>query len=103
MRRPIPLRQQELQKEGAIVLGIVNAVGSSIARLTDEGCYLHAGPEIGVASTKAFTSQLMVLLMIGIKAAFLKKNISEKKYLKMISELKEFQIKLRKHLSQRKK
>ena len=76
------------KKKGAIVLGIVNAVGSSIARLTDEGCYLHAGPEIGVASTKAFTSQLMVLLMIGVKAAYLKKNITKKKFHKMISHLK---------------
>ena len=76
------------KKKGAIVLGIVNAVGSSIARLTDEGCYLHAGPEIGVASTKAFTSQLMVLLMIGVKAAYLKKNITKKKFHKMISYLK---------------
>ena len=58
------------KKKGATVLGIVNAVGSSIARLTHEGCYLHAGPEIGVASTKAFTSQLMVLFMIGIKCSF---------------------------------
>ncbi len=76
------------KKKGAIVLGIVNAVGSSIARLTEEGCYLHAGPEIGVASTKAFTSQLMVLLMIGVKAAYLKKNITKKKFHKMISHLK---------------
>ena len=76
------------KKKGAIVLGIVNAVGSSIARLTDEGCYLHAGPEIGVASTKAFTSQLMVLLMIGVKAAYLKKNITKRKFHKMISHLK---------------
>ena len=76
------------KKKGAIVLGIVNSVGSSIARLTDEGCYLHAGPEIGVASTKAFTSQLMVLLMIGVKTAYLKKNISYRKYKKMISHLK---------------
>jgi len=76
------------KKKGAIVLGIVNAVGSSIARLTDEGCYLHAGPEVGVASTKAFTSQLMVLLMIGVKAAYLKKNITKKKFHKMISHLK---------------
>ena len=75
------------KKKGGIVLGIVNSVGSSIARITDEGCYLHAGPEIGVASTKAFTSQLMVLLMIGIKTAYLKKNLSLKKYEKMISEL----------------
>ncbi len=70
------------KKKGAIVLGIVNAVGSSIARLTDEGCYLHAGPEIGVASTKAFTSQLMVLLMIGVKAAYLKQNRKIKKFWK---------------------
>ena len=71
-----------------IVIGIVNAVGSSFARLSDEGCYLHAGPEIGVASTKAFTSQLMVLLMIGVKAAYLKKNITKRKFHKMISHLK---------------
>ena len=83
------------KKKGAIVLGIVNAVGSSIARLTHEGCYLHAGPEIGVASTKAFTSQLMVLFMIGIKCSFLKKIISKKKYLKMISELEKIPDKIK--------
>ena len=83
------------KKKGGIVLGIVNAVGSSIARITDEGCYLHAGPEIGVASTKAFTSQLMVLLMIGIKTAYLKKNISIKKYEKMISELERIPSKIK--------
>ena len=86
------------KKKGGIVLGIVNAVGSSIARITDEGCYLHAGPEIGVASTKAFTSQLMVLLMIGIKTAYLKKNISIKKYEKMISELERIPSKIKKVL-----
>ena len=83
------------KKKGAKVLGIVNAVGSSIARLTHEGCYLHAGPEIGVASTKAFTSQLMVLFMIGIKCSYLKKNISQKKYLKMISELEKIPEKIK--------
>ena len=83
------------KKKGATVLGIVNAVGSSIARLTHEGCYLHAGPEIGVASTKAFTSQLMVLFMIGIKCSYLKKNISQKKYLKMISELEKIPEKIK--------
>ena len=83
------------KKKGATVLGIVNAVGSSIARLTHEGCYLHAGPEIGVASTKAFTSQLMVLFMIGIKCSFLKKNISQKKYLKMILELEKIPEKIK--------
>ena len=75
------------KQKGAIVLGIVNVVGSSIARETYEGCYLHAGPEIAVASTKAFPSQLIVMFMIGIKIGFLKKTISEKKYKKMIKEI----------------
>ena len=89
------------KKKGATVLGIVNAVGSSIARLTDEGCYLHAGPEIGVASTKAFTSQLMLFFMIGIKASFLKKNITKKKYLKMINELEKIPSKIKYILEQK--
>ena len=89
------------KKKGASVLGIVNAVGSSIARLTDEGCYLHAGPEIGVASTKAFTSQLMLFFMIGIKASFLKKNITKKKYLKMINELEKIPSKIKYILEQK--
>jgi len=82
------------KSKGAITIGIVNAVGSSIARETNEGCYLHAGPEIGVASTKAFTSQLLVLFMIGIKSGYLKGNISEAKYYKMINQLKEIPSKV---------
>ncbi len=82
------------KNKGAITIGIVNAVGSSIARETNEGCYLHAGPEIGVASTKAFTSQLLVLFMIGIKAGYLKGHISESKYYKMINHLKEMPSKV---------
>ena len=88
------------KKKGAIVLGIVNAVGSSIARISDEGCYLHAGPEIGVASTKAFTSQLMVLLMIGIKVALIKKNITTKKFHKMISEIQQIPKKINEALKE---
>ncbi len=57
---------REARLKGALVLGIVNVVGSTIARETDAGVYLHAGPEIGVASTKAFTSQLIVLAMISV-------------------------------------
>ncbi len=57
---------QEAKRRGASVLGIVNTVGSTIARGSDAGVYLHAGPEIGVASTKAFTSQVAVLSMMGI-------------------------------------
>jgi glucosamine--fructose-6-phosphate aminotransferase (isomerizing) len=87
------------KKKGATVLGIVNSVGSSIARETHEGCYLHAGPEIGVASTKAYTSQLLVFYMIGIKAAYLKENISESKYLKMIKQLNELPGKVEQVLS----
>jgi glucosamine--fructose-6-phosphate aminotransferase (isomerizing) len=56
----------EAQRRGAIALGIVNVVGSSIARRSDGGVYVHAGPEIGVASTKAFTSQLMVLAALAL-------------------------------------
>jgi glucosamine--fructose-6-phosphate aminotransferase (isomerizing) len=57
---------REAKQKGAIALGIVNAVGSTIARDTDAGVYLHAGPEIGVASTKAFTCQLVVEAMIAL-------------------------------------
>ncbi len=57
---------REAKLKGALALGIVNVVGSTIARETDAGVYLHAGPEIGVASTKAFTSQLAVLLMMSV-------------------------------------
>ena len=87
------------KEKGATVLGIVNSVGSSIARETHEGCYLHAGPEIGVASTKAYTSQLLVFFMIGIKAASIKNNISDTKYLKMIRRLKELPDKVEEVLS----
>jgi len=58
---------EEAKERGATVLGIVNVVGSSIARTTDAGIYLHAGPEIGVASTKAFTAQVAVLTMLAIE------------------------------------
>ena len=60
---------REARAKGALVLGIVNVVGSTIARETDGGVYVHAGPEIGVASTKAFTSQLTVLALITIMLA----------------------------------
>ncbi|MEO9869936.1 glutamine--fructose-6-phosphate transaminase (isomerizing) [Ekhidna sp.] len=78
----------ELAKsKGAIVLGVVNTVGSSISRISHEGAYLHAGPEIGVASTKAFTAQLTVLYMIALRAANRKGTITENKYQELIREL----------------
>src|SRR3569623_458028 len=58
---------REGKRKGALCLGIVNVVGSTIARESDGGTYIHAGPEIGVASTKAFTSQLTVLSLLTIK------------------------------------
>jgi len=60
---------KEAKRRGALVLGICNVVGSSIARESDAGVYIHAGPEIGVASTKAFTSQIVVLALITILIA----------------------------------
>ncbi|MBC6410671.1 MAG: glutamine--fructose-6-phosphate transaminase (isomerizing) [Ekhidna sp.] len=78
----------EIAKErGAIVLGVVNTVGSSIARVTHEGAYLHAGPEIGVASTKAFTAQLTVLYMIALRVAFYKGTIAQNKYRELVTEI----------------
>ena len=78
----------ELAKEkGATLLGICNVVGSSIPRLTHAGSYTHAGPEIGVASTKAFTTQIIVLTLMAIKMAHKKGTITMKKYHEIITEL----------------
>jgi glucosamine--fructose-6-phosphate aminotransferase (isomerizing) len=66
---------KEAKKKGALCLGICNVVGSSIARESDAGVYIHAGPEIGVASTKAFTSQIVVLVLITLMLAR-KRNLS---------------------------
>lgn len=85
----------ELAKsKGAIIFGVVNAVGSSIARLTHEGAYLHAGPEIGVASTKAFTAQLVVITMMALKMAKLLGTITETKFLEAIIELEKIPSKI---------
>jgi len=89
------------KKKGATVLGIVNNVGSSIARITDEGCYLHAGPEIGVASTKAFTSQLIILYMIGVRLAHRLGTIKEKKYFEMIFQIDNIPNLIQKILTQK--
>jgi glutamine---fructose-6-phosphate transaminase (isomerizing) len=67
---------REAKQQGATTLGIVNAVGSTIARETDAGVYLHAGPEIGVASTKAFTSQVVVLAMMTVHLGRLRGTLS---------------------------
>jgi glutamine---fructose-6-phosphate transaminase (isomerizing) len=78
----------ELAKEkGAFLYGVVNVVGSSIARLVHSGSYIHAGPEIGVASTKAFTSQIVILLLIALRLGKAKGTIDERKYIELINAL----------------
>lgn len=78
----------ELAKQkGATILGICNVVGSSISRITDAGSYTHAGPEIGVASTKAFTAQVTVLTLMALRLAYKKGTISASKYRTMLTEL----------------
>ena len=78
----------ELAKsKGATILGICNVVGSSISRITDAGSYTHAGPEIGVASTKAFTAQVTVLTLMALSLAKKKGTISDTKFRTMLSEL----------------
>ena len=75
------------KEKGAFIYGINNVVGSSIARFTDAGSYTHAGPEIGVASTKAFTAQLTILSMIAIKLGKHNGYLSNERFNSLISEL----------------
>ncbi|MFA7686655.1 MAG: glutamine--fructose-6-phosphate transaminase (isomerizing) [Moheibacter sp.] len=75
------------KEKGAFIYGINNVVGSSIARFTDAGSYTHAGPEIGVASTKAFTAQLTILSLIAIKLGKHNGNLSKERFNAMIREL----------------
>lgn len=78
----------ELAKsKGATILGVCNVVGSSISRITDAGSYTHAGPEIGVASTKAFTAQVTVLTLMALSLGHKKGTISETKFHTLLAEL----------------
>ncbi len=78
----------ELAKsKGAIILGICNVVGSSIARATHAGSYTHAGPEIGVASTKAFTAQVTVLTLMALRMAELKGTVTRSRFIRLLTEL----------------
>ena len=86
------------KKEGAFLYGICNVVGSSISREVNAGSYTHAGPEIGVASTKAFTTQITVLYLIAVKLAKSKGIISSKEYRKYIYEISSLEKKIRKVL-----
>jgi glutamine---fructose-6-phosphate transaminase (isomerizing) len=94
----------ELAKQkGAIILGVCNVVGSSIARATHGGAYLHAGPEIGVASTKAFTSQVTVLTMIALAVAKKKGTISESQFMELLVGLEAIPSKVSKILNNNEK
>jgi len=84
--------------KGATILGICNVVGSSIARMTHAGSYTHAGPEIGVASTKAFTSQVTILTLLALMLAEKKGSISASRYYRLLHELNSIPEKLEKAL-----
>ncbi|MCU0448429.1 MAG: glutamine--fructose-6-phosphate transaminase (isomerizing) [Bernardetiaceae bacterium] len=82
------------KQQGAVVLGVCNVVGSSIARASHEGAYTHAGPEIGVASTKAFTAQLTVLTMLALILAQRRGTIAPALYRELLFELAEIPEKI---------
>jgi glucosamine--fructose-6-phosphate aminotransferase (isomerizing) len=88
------------KKAGAFVYGICNVVGSSIPRNTHSGSYTHVGPEIGVASTKAFTAQVLVLIMMALTIAKEKETIKQEQYEKILSELDKIPSKIETILEQ---
>ena len=91
---------QMAKEKGALIFGIVNGVGSSIARESDTGTYIHVGPEIGVASTKAFTGQVVVLTMIALALGMAKGTIEEDEFEETIKELQLIPDKIKKVLEQ---
>ena len=86
---------QLAKEKGAFIYGVCNAIGSSIPRATDTGTYIHVGPEIGVASTKAFTGQVTVLTMIALAMGEAKGTIKRDEYLKIVKGLSEIPEKIR--------
>lgn len=91
---------QLAKQQGALVFGIVNGVGSSIARESDTGTYIHVGPEIGVASTKAFTGQVTVLTMLALALGMAKGTVEQDEYEETIKELIRIPDKIKKILEQ---
>ena len=91
---------QMAKENGAMVFGIVNGVGSSIARESNTGIYIHVGPEIGVASTKAFTGQVTVLVMLSLALGMAKGTVSQAEYEQTIKELLLIPDKIEKVLEQ---
>ena len=86
---------QLAKEKGAFIYGVCNAIGSSIPRATDTGTYIHVGPEIGVASTKAFTGQVTVLTMIALAMGEAKGTIQRDEYLNIVKGLSEIPDKIR--------
>jgi glucosamine--fructose-6-phosphate aminotransferase (isomerizing) len=86
---------EKAKEQGALIFGVLNVVGSSIARASHAGAYTHAGPEIGVASTKAFTAQLAVLTMMAIKIGMEKGTIDAIRSRQLLNELAEIPEKVR--------
>jgi glutamine---fructose-6-phosphate transaminase (isomerizing) len=86
------------KSKGATIFGVCNVVGSSIARTTHEGAYTHAGPEIGVASTKAFTAQVTVLMMMSLMIAKKRNTVSEAQFSELLHELESIPDKIAKTL-----
>ncbi len=91
---------ESAKAKGAFIFGVVNVVGSSIARISHAGAYTHAGPEIGVASTKAFTGQVAVLTMMALKIAIEKGTIDRSRYMNLLKELQDLPEKVKKALEE---
>jgi len=89
---------ESAKTQGAFIFGVVNVVGSSISRISHAGAYTHAGPEIGVASTKAFTGQVAVLTMMALKIAREKNSIADTRFMHLLNELQELPEKIKKCL-----
>jgi glutamine---fructose-6-phosphate transaminase (isomerizing) len=90
---------ERAKEQGAFIFGVVNVVGSSIARISHAGTYTHAGPEIGVASTKAFTGQLAVLMMMALKIGYAKGTLGKDRYMHLMNELNDVPEKVKQILA----
>ena len=94
---------QLAKSKGAFIFSICNVVGASIPRISDSGCYTHVGPEIGVASTKAFTAQVVALTMLALCIGREKKTIGKDQYLRIVRELGQIPDKIQRVLEQNKR
>ena len=94
---------QLAKSKGAFIFSICNVVGASIPRLSDSGCYTHVGPEIGVASTKAFTAQVVALTMLALCIGREKGTLSQEQYLNIVRELGQIPDKIERVLGQNKR